>query len=50
LGTSSAEGIDQLEALGIFEARKTLPELNRRFLEETAVPFVAPKQIDTRCQ
>jgi hypothetical protein len=39
----SAKGIDQLEALGTFEARKALPELNRRFLGETAVPFVAPK-------
>jgi hypothetical protein len=37
----SAKGIDQLEALGTFEAQKALPELNRRFLGETAMPFVA---------
>lgn len=35
----SAKGIDQLEALGRFEARKALPELKRRFLYKTAPPF-----------
>jgi hypothetical protein len=35
----SAKGIDQLEALGRFEARKALPELKRRFLDKTAPPF-----------
>jgi len=39
----STKGIDQLEALGTFEARKALPELNRRFLGEGAEPFVASK-------
>lgn len=39
----SAKGIDQLEALGTFEARKALPELNKRFLGEVAAPFVASR-------
>ncbi len=35
----SAKGIDQLEALGKFEARKALPELKKRLLDKTAPPF-----------
>jgi patatin-like phospholipase/acyl hydrolase len=35
----SAAGIDQLEALGRFEARKALPELKKRFFTLYAPPF-----------
>jgi len=36
----SAKGIDQLEALGRFEARKGLPELTKRFFGTPAPAFV----------
>jgi len=44
----SAVGIEQLEALGRFEARKALPELKKRFFDRYASPFTPAEECAQR--
>jgi hypothetical protein len=40
----SASGIEQLEAIGRFEARKALPKLMSTFLSKSALPFMPSEE------